>query len=107
MFTAAIAALEPKTGAVHHAGGGSGLPALQLRPGDPRASQPGSTFKVFVLVAALEAGVRPDDLLDGTSPCTFPVKGQKPYVVGGTSGGIAPVALQLQRSITPRSCASA
>ncbi len=79
--------------------GGPGFQRYNFDLATQGLRQPGSTFKVFVLVAALEAGVRPDDLLDGTSPCTFPVKGQKPYVVGGTSGGIAPVALQLQRSI--------
>jgi membrane peptidoglycan carboxypeptidase len=98
-FTAAITSLEPKTGAVRALVGGPGFQRYNFDLATQGLRQPGSTFKVFVLVAALEAGVRPDDLLDGTSPCTFPVKGQKPYVVAGTSGGIAPVALQLQRSI--------
>ena len=98
-FTAAMAVLEPKSGAVRALVGGPGFQRYKFDLATQGVRQPGSTFKAFVLVAALEAGVRPDDIIDGTSPCTFPVKGQKPYTVAGTSGGVAQISLQLQRSI--------
>ena len=37
-----------------------------------RRRQTGSSVKMFILAAALEAGVESDDLIDGTLPCTLP-----------------------------------
>jgi len=98
-FTAAAAVVEPKTGAVRALVGGPGFARYNFDLATQGLRQPGSTFKAFVLTAALEAGVRPDDQIDGTAPCTFPVKGQKPYTVGGESGGVAPITTQLDLSI--------
>ncbi|MEY3439533.1 MAG: hypothetical protein RLZZ62_230 [Actinomycetota bacterium] len=36
-----------------------------------RRRQTGSSVKFFILAAALQAGVQPDDLIDGTLPCTL------------------------------------
>lgn len=71
-FTMAIAAIEPSTGAVKALVGGQGFEneqyniALQ-QPG----RQPGSSFKTFVLIAALEAGFTPVDTISGIGPCRF------------------------------------
>src|SRR5207253_1842634 len=40
--------------------------------------QPGSAFKAITLVAALEAGHRPGETVDGTSPCPIPNPGGTP-----------------------------
>ena len=40
--------------------------------------QPGSAFKVFTLVAALEQGWSPAHVVDGSSPCTIPNPGGTP-----------------------------
>ena len=98
-FTAAMAVVEPKTGAVRALVGGPGFQRYKFDLATQGLRQPGSSFKPFVLTAALEAGVRPDDTIDGTSPCTFPVKGQKPYTVHGASGGVSTIALMLRSSI--------
>jgi penicillin-binding protein 1A len=69
-FTAALAAIDPATGFVRAAASGEDFSQLQYdlvthAPG----RQPGSTFKVITLAAALEAGYSPEDTVDGTSPC--------------------------------------
>jgi penicillin-binding protein 1A len=69
----AILTLDTKTAAIRAMVGGSGFV--------PRTSeinmalvprQTGSSIKIFILAAALEAGVQPDDIIDGTSPCVLP-----------------------------------
>ncbi|HSB87228.1 MAG TPA: transglycosylase domain-containing protein, partial [Ilumatobacteraceae bacterium] len=69
----AIVTLDTKTGAIRAMVGGSGF---QPRTNEinmalvPR--QTGSSVKIFILASALEAGVQPNDVIDGTSPCTLP-----------------------------------
>ena len=69
----AIVTLDTKTAAIRAMVGGSGF---QPRVNEinmalvPR--QTGSSVKIFILAAALEAGVQPTDLIDGTSPCSLP-----------------------------------
>jgi len=71
-FTAALVAVEPGTGAVRALVGGPGFEELEYdivthAPG----RQVGSAWKVITLAAALEAGYSPNDVIDGTSPCTI------------------------------------
>lgn len=72
-FDAAIVTLDTKTGAIRAMVGGHGF---QPRTAEinmalvPR--QTGSSIKIFILAAALEAGAQPSDLIDGTTPCTLP-----------------------------------
>jgi penicillin-binding protein 1A len=70
--TAVIVAVDPSSGAVRVLLGGPGFDRVKYdiathRPG----KQPGSSFKTFVLSAALENGYVPNDIIDGTSPCTY------------------------------------
>ena len=72
-FDAAIVSLETSTGAVRVMVGGRGFKRnvnevnMALVP-----RQTGSSIKIFVLAAALEAGAEPNDLIDGIAPCTLP-----------------------------------
>jgi penicillin-binding protein 1A len=70
-FTAALVAMDPATGHVLALVGGPGFDRFQydLATHEP-GRQPGSTFKLLTLAAALEAGYSPNDTLDGSSPCT-------------------------------------
>jgi penicillin-binding protein 1A len=43
--------------------------------------QTGSSIKLFVLAAALQAGAQPDDLIDGAANCSFDVPDQEPFVI--------------------------
>jgi penicillin-binding protein 1A len=95
-FTAALVAVTPQTGAVRAMVGGPGFDRYRYNLATQGARQPGSSFKIFVLTAALEAGLVPDDILNGTGPCTFPNPGgyPDPYVAnnfadgGGSTGSI-------------------
>lgn len=92
LFTAALAAVEPATGAVRAMVGGPGFDNYQYNLATQGLRQPGSSFKIFVLVAALEAGAVPADTVDGGGPCSFPNPGgaPDPYVAnnfGGSGGG--------------------
>jgi len=40
-----------------------------------RRRQTGSSVKMFILAAAMEAGLLPEDVIDGTLPCTLPNPG--------------------------------
>ncbi len=83
-FVGALAAVEPATGAVRSMVGGPGFDEfskfnLATHRGNPFPGRPtGSSFKVFVLAAAMEAGYVPDDTLNGTGPCRIPNPGGTP-----------------------------
>lgn len=71
-ITAAMVSLDVKTGAVRAMVGGPGFVAGQNEVNLAlRRRQTGSSVKFFILAAALQAGVQPDDLIDGTLPCTL------------------------------------
>jgi penicillin-binding protein 1A len=101
---AAITSLDTRTGAVRAMVGGKGfIPGqrevnLALAP-----SQTGSSIKLFVLAAALQAGAIPDDVVDGTHPCTLPNPGDpgNPVftITGGVSGGVDTLRRHTVRSI--------
>jgi penicillin-binding protein 1A len=87
-----LVSVDNASGAVRALVGGPGFEAgrnevnLALR-----RRQTGSTSKLFVLTAALEAGAQPKDLIDGTMPCTFPNPGlpSEPFVLTqGVSKGV-------------------
>lgn len=73
-FTMSIASVEPESGAVIALVGGSDFDpekqAFNLATQGDR--QPGSSFKTFVLLTALESGYVPSDIISGTGPCKFP-----------------------------------
>ena len=91
----AILTLDSKTGAVRAMVGGKPFAAgrnevnMALAP-----RQTGSSIKMFILAAAVQAGVQNDDLLDGTLPCTLPNPDdpENPFVVEqGVSRPLGPV----------------
>jgi penicillin-binding protein 1A len=71
-IAAAMVSLDVKTGAVRAMVGGPGFVAGQSEVNLAlRRRQTGSSVKFFILAAALQAGVQPEDLIDGTLPCTL------------------------------------
>jgi len=101
---AALTSLDTKTGAIRAMVGGEGfVPGqnevnLALAP-----SQTGSSIKLFILAAALQAGATPDDVIDGTHPCRLPDVGNpnEPFfdLTGGVNGGVDTLRRHTVRSI--------
>jgi penicillin-binding protein 1A len=72
-LTAAMVAVDPSSGAVRALVGGPNFDNAQFDPVIEGAGrQPGSSFKPFTLVTALEEGYSPMDIIDGDTPCTIP-----------------------------------
>ncbi len=64
--------MEPNTGKVKAMVAGPGFENSQYNIAtSPKGRQMGSTWKIMTLAAALEAGYSPNDVVDGTSPCSF------------------------------------
>jgi penicillin-binding protein 1A len=95
-FTAALASVEVGTGAVRALVGGPGFDVFQFNIATQKGRPTGSSFKPFVLAAAMEAGYLPEDQVNGASPCEFPNPGgtPDPYEAANfsrNSGGVASI----------------
>jgi membrane peptidoglycan carboxypeptidase len=99
-FDASIVSLDTKTGAVRAMVGGK-----EFIPGERevnmalRPRQTGSSIKLFVLAAALQAGAQPSDLIDGSNVCTFAVPDQPPFVIRDAVMASGPLNEMTWRSI--------
>ena len=82
---AAVVTLDSKSGAVRAMVGGKPFVAGRNEVNLALSTrQTGSSIKIFVLSAAIQAGVQNDDLLDGTLPCVLPNPDdpENPFVIG-------------------------
>nr|WP_281373099.1 transglycosylase domain-containing protein [Kineococcus aurantiacus] len=70
-FHVALSAIDPKTGGVTAMYGGADYLTTQYNDATQAVAQPGSTFKPFALVAALEQGISLRTTFDGSSPRTI------------------------------------
>jgi len=99
-FQAALAAEDARTGAVVAMVGGRGFDQSQVNLAiTPR--QTGSSAKLFILLAALQAGVQTNDTIDGTLPCSLPNPGSKEtfLIHDGVSRAVDTVANMTSLSI--------
>ena len=72
-FEIAVASVDPSTGAVRAFIGGPEFADFQFNLVTQGKRQPGSSFKTYVLAAAIEkGGLFPFDTISGLGPCTFP-----------------------------------
>ena len=98
-----MVSLDTATGALRAIVGGPGFVAGRTEVNLAlRRRQTGSSIKMFVLAAALEAGAQASDLVDGTLPCTLPNPGkpEEPFkITQGVSHPVAPLAEQTWLSI--------
>jgi penicillin-binding protein 1A len=92
---ASLVSLDSRTGAVLAMVGGRPFEAgrnevnLALR-----TRQTGSSIKLFILAAAVQAGAQANDLIDGTRPCTLPNPDNpaEPFeITGGVSRPLSPL----------------
>ncbi|CAB4715908.1 MAG: hypothetical protein F2934_05180 [Actinobacteria bacterium] len=94
-FDTAVVSLDSKTGAVRAMVGGGGF-----RPGQSeinmalRPRQTGSSIKIFILAAAVQAGAVGSDIIDGRRGCVLPNPGnpKEPFVIkSGVAGKVGPL----------------
>ncbi|HEY8545030.1 MAG TPA: transglycosylase domain-containing protein [Acidimicrobiales bacterium] len=82
--TADVVTIEHATGAVRAMVGGPGFDQYEFNLVTQSARNTGSAAKTFVLASLMEQGYSPNDIIDGSSPCTFDVPEQnEPYTVDG------------------------
>jgi penicillin-binding protein 1A len=73
-FDASLVTLDTKTGAIRAMVGGRGFVPNERETNMALAPrQTGSSIKLFVLAAAIQAGAQPDDVIDGAAGCVFDV----------------------------------
>jgi penicillin-binding protein 1A len=84
--SAALVALDPKTGEILAMVGGRDFATQQFNVAVQGKRQPGSAFKTFVLAAALEQGVLPEQLFESQS-ASFSLPNGQTWKVTGSSGG--------------------
>ncbi|MDQ6927599.1 MAG: transglycosylase domain-containing protein [Actinomycetota bacterium] len=78
-FNAAVVSVDPATGAVRALVGGPSFAQSKFNLAtDGPGRQPGSAFKAFTLMAALEKGLSPKDSILGSAPCSIPNPGGTP-----------------------------
>ena len=82
----ALVAIEPTTGYIKAMVGGRDWETNKFNFATQAHRQPGSSFKVFTLVTALEQGMPPRRMLDSSSPAIIPTGG-RPWNVGNAEGG--------------------
>jgi penicillin-binding protein 1A len=83
-FDAAIVSLDSTSGAIRVMVGGRGFQPNEREVNmalSPR--QTGSSIKMFILAAAVQAGAQTNDVIDGTAPCTLPNPGneEEPFII--------------------------
>ncbi|MGQ0744325.1 MAG: transglycosylase domain-containing protein [Acidimicrobiales bacterium] len=109
-FNMALASVEPASGALRALVGGRDFGRSRFNlatDGDGR--QAGSSFKPFTLVAALEAGLTPDDLISGFEPCPVANPGGEPdpWVPGNVEGQGVGILSLADATVSSVNCAYA
>ena len=102
-FDASIVSLDSMSGAIRVMVGGRGFVPKEREVNmalSPR--QTGSSIKMFILAAAVQAGAQANDVLDGTRPCVLPNPGNEgePFVItDAVNGGVATLQSHTTKSI--------
>ena len=81
----ALVAIDPRTGAIKAMYGGRDYNKSKFNLATQGKRQPGSSFKTFVLVTALEQGMPPYRYIDSSSPAYIPTK-PKAWEVSNSEG---------------------
>ena len=104
-FTASLVAIDPGDGSVKALVGGPNFAEAKYNLATQGARQAGSSFKTIALAAWLAAGRSPEDLVDATAPCTFPMPESDPpaWNVDNYDGGSGQVLVTTLREATVKS----
>lgn len=88
----ALVSIDPRDGSIKAMYGGSDYSTNKFNLATQGSRQPGSSFKTFVLVTALEEGMPPYRYIDGSSPAHIP--SNPPWVVSNSGGGGGKMTLE-------------
>ena len=103
-FTASLVAVDPADGAVRALVGGPGFEQAKYNLATQGARQAGSSFKTIALAAWVADGRSPEDVVDATAPCTFPIDGpDEVWNVDNYDGGSGAPAIISLREATVKS----
>ena len=106
-FAASLAALEPGTGRVRAIVGGPGFDVFEFNIATQKGRPTGSSFKPFVLAAAMEKGFVPADQINGIGSCEFDNPGgfPNPYTANNFGGGGGSVSSLRSQTLSSSNCA--
>lgn len=101
-FDAAMVSLDTASGAIRVMMGGRGFVPNEREVNMAIAPrQTGSSVKMFILSAAVQAGAQQNDVIDGTDPCVLPnpADPSDPFAIDAVSGGVSTLQSMTTRSI--------
>lgn len=84
--SAALVAMDPRTGYIKAMVGGKDFGDMKFNLATQAKRQPGSTFKVFALIAALEQGVSPYMTFNPNGTIIYDIAGSQPWEVSNVGG---------------------
>jgi penicillin-binding protein 1A len=84
--SAAMVAMDPKNGFIKALVGGKDFSSMKFNLATQAKRQPGSTFKVFALAAALEQGVSPYMTFNPNGTIIYDIPSSKPWEVSNAWG---------------------
>jgi penicillin-binding protein 1A len=84
--SAALVAMDPRTGYIKAMVGGKDFDDVKFNLAAQGKRQPGSTFKIFVLAAAIEDGYSPDMTFNPNGTAIFDMPGGDPWEVENYMG---------------------
>ncbi|HEY4695702.1 MAG TPA: PBP1A family penicillin-binding protein [Candidatus Hydromicrobium sp.] len=85
---AALVAMDPRNGYIKAMVGGKDFTEMKLNLATQAKRQPGSTFKVFALLSALEQGVSPYMTFNPNGHVIFDIESSPPWEVGNYDNSI-------------------
>ncbi|MDI6799375.1 MAG: PBP1A family penicillin-binding protein [Actinomycetota bacterium] len=91
--SAALVAIEPKTGYIKALVGGKDFSTQKYNLAIQGIRQPGSSFKTFVLTAAIDKGCSPSRIYE-SGPITFQMPGQDWNVTNYDGGSKGPITIR-------------
>lgn len=104
-FQEGLVSIDPANGAVRALVGGTGTSNSQFDVMTQGSRQPGSGFKLFTLLAALQQGYSPYDSVDSQGPCAIKFPGDDDLVANpinndtGPGGGVITVTTATAQSV--------
>jgi len=84
--SASLVAIDPTNGYIKAMVGGKDFSEMKFNLATQAKRQPGSTFKVFVLMAALQQGISPNITFNPNGTIVFDIVGSEPWEISNYRG---------------------